>query len=182
MLTRERVIDTAVEVLRSYGLADLSMRRLARELQVQPGALYWHVTSKQELLVEVAGRLLDEVALPAPGGDPALAVRAVATDIRAALLRVPDSADVVALAYAVQPTTLQAVRRLGEALGRLGLRGAAAEHATALVVHHVLGSVVSVQNQRATAAGENMLHAAGGQDACFQAGMGIILAGLSAPL
>ena len=53
-LSRDQVVDTAVEILRRYGLADLSMRRLARELGVAPGALYWHVTSKQELLVEVA--------------------------------------------------------------------------------------------------------------------------------
>ena len=50
MLSRERIVDAAFSVLRDYGLADLSMRRLAKELGVQAGALYWHVPSKQDLL------------------------------------------------------------------------------------------------------------------------------------
>ena len=33
-----------------YGIADLTMRRLARELDVTPGALYWHFANKQQLL------------------------------------------------------------------------------------------------------------------------------------
>ena len=38
-LSREQVIATAVDLLRRYGHGDLSMRRLARELGVAPGAL-----------------------------------------------------------------------------------------------------------------------------------------------
>ena len=39
-LSRDKILHTAYEVLATYGLADLSMRRLASELQVAPGALY----------------------------------------------------------------------------------------------------------------------------------------------
>jgi AcrR family transcriptional regulator len=42
-LTRRQIVDAAMDILRNYGLGDLSMRRLARDLGVQPGALYWHV-------------------------------------------------------------------------------------------------------------------------------------------
>jgi TetR/AcrR family tetracycline transcriptional repressor len=65
-LTRDQVEDTALAILTRFGLADLSMRRLARELDVQVGALYWHVKSKQELLVGVAARLLS--GLDGPDG------------------------------------------------------------------------------------------------------------------
>src|SRR6185437_8817098 len=37
------------------------MRRLARELNVSPGALYWHFANKQELLGAVADRILESV-------------------------------------------------------------------------------------------------------------------------
>ena len=36
-LSRDKILHTAYEVLATYGLADLSMRRLASELQVAPG-------------------------------------------------------------------------------------------------------------------------------------------------
>ena len=55
---RAGIVAKATEILDNYGLADLTMRRLARELDVTVGALYWHFTSKQELLGAVADELL----------------------------------------------------------------------------------------------------------------------------
>ena len=69
-LSRDQVVATAVDLLRRYGLADLTMRRLARELGVAPGAIYWHVANKQELLVEVADVLLGRIAEPSPDRPP----------------------------------------------------------------------------------------------------------------
>ena len=57
-LSRDKILHTAYEVLATYGLADLSMRRLASELQVAPGALYYHVRSKQHLLVLLSDYIL----------------------------------------------------------------------------------------------------------------------------
>src|SRR5687768_3166484 len=76
-LSREQVVTTAVGLLRRYGLGDLSMRRLARELGVAPGALYWHVANKQELLVEVADVLLAEIPEPPTDRPPAEALTGV---------------------------------------------------------------------------------------------------------
>ena len=88
-LSREQVVATAVDLLRRYGLGDLSMRRLARELGVAPGALYWHVANKQELLVEVADVLLAEIPEPAGDRPPAEALAALAVAVREASCRCP---------------------------------------------------------------------------------------------
>ena len=61
-LHKRDVVDQATELLDYYGIADLTMRRLARELDVTPGALYWHFANKQELLGAVADRILAPVA------------------------------------------------------------------------------------------------------------------------
>ena len=45
-------------------MADLTMRRLARALEVTPGTLYWHFPSKQDLLGGIASQLL--AAVPSP--------------------------------------------------------------------------------------------------------------------
>ena len=45
-------------MLDRYGLADLTMRRLATELGVQPSALYHHFPNKQALLAAVADEVL----------------------------------------------------------------------------------------------------------------------------
>ena len=57
-LHKRDVVDMATSLLDNYGIADLSMRRLARELNVSPGALYWHFANKQQLLGAVADRIL----------------------------------------------------------------------------------------------------------------------------
>ncbi|MCB1743059.1 MAG: helix-turn-helix transcriptional regulator, partial [Gammaproteobacteria bacterium] len=49
-LHKQDVVEAATALLDDYGIADLSMRRLARELAVSPGALYWHFANKQQLL------------------------------------------------------------------------------------------------------------------------------------
>ena len=55
------MLTQAVATLDRYGFADLSMRRLAASLGVQPGALYWHFANKQTLLLAVAEVILDPV-------------------------------------------------------------------------------------------------------------------------
>ena len=58
-LHKRDVVDAATAILDEYGIADLTMRRLARELKVTPGALYWHFANKQHLLGAVADRILE---------------------------------------------------------------------------------------------------------------------------
>ena len=70
-LSIDRICEAALTVLDRDGLAELTMRRLADELGTGPASLYRHVASREELLVEVADRVLGE--LPAP--DPALGWR-----------------------------------------------------------------------------------------------------------
>jgi AcrR family transcriptional regulator len=68
-LHKRDVVAKAAAILDSYGIADLTMRRLARELDVTPGALYWHFANKQELLGAVADRVLAPAcADPEPTG------------------------------------------------------------------------------------------------------------------
>jgi TetR/AcrR family tetracycline transcriptional repressor len=57
---REQIIDTAMFLLDRDGLEGVTLRRVAAELHVHVGALYWHVRSKQELLDEMANALLSE--------------------------------------------------------------------------------------------------------------------------
>lgn len=147
-LSHDQVIDAAAGLLRKHGLADLTMRRLARELEVQPGALYWHVDNKQTLLVRVAERMLADVTTAA-GAEPLTGIRQLARGIRAAVLPVPDGSDVVALSYALDSGSIPVFVRLRHLVGSLCDSPAATAAATDLVVHHVLGSTGAQQNRRA---------------------------------
>jgi AcrR family transcriptional regulator len=68
-LNRERVLQAAVALADDIGLAPLSMRRLAQELDVVPMALYKHVANKDELLDGMIDVIITEIDPPATGLD-----------------------------------------------------------------------------------------------------------------
>jgi AcrR family transcriptional regulator len=68
-LNRDRVLQAAVALADDVGLAPLSMRRLAQELDVVPMALYKHVANKDELLDGMIDVIITEIDPPATGLD-----------------------------------------------------------------------------------------------------------------
>jgi TetR/AcrR family tetracycline transcriptional repressor len=102
-LHREDVIRAAVELLDEVGLDRLTTRALTTRLGVRPGALYWHVRSKGELLAAIASEIMREVydIEAAPEGDAgesaawAEQTTAFAHRLRRALLAHRDGARVV---------------------------------------------------------------------------------------
>ena len=49
-VTRDDVVQTAIQLLQEVGLDGLTLRRLATELGISAPTLYWHVRDKRELL------------------------------------------------------------------------------------------------------------------------------------
>jgi TetR/AcrR family tetracycline transcriptional repressor len=145
--SRDDVAQAALRILDDYGLADLTMRRLAAVLEVQPSALYWHFPNKQALLAEVAERIVSP-ARPHAGPDLGWAevVMAESLGLRDALLAYRDGAEVVSSTFALG---------IGDSTPRALLRAAfergfdpetSARAATALL-HFILGHV-SHEQQR----------------------------------
>lgn len=148
-LTRTDVVDAAVALLDGYGLADLSMRRLATSLGVAPGALYWHVANKQALLGAVADRILLRVAttdLPAEDEWDARLL-AVAGALRDALLSHRDGAEVVAASLAARQVSVPIRERLAEPVRAAGLAEDEADPAALAVLHFVLGATTDEQSR-----------------------------------
>ena len=64
VLTTERILDTAEEVLRRYGPDKTTVVDVARALKVSHGSVYRHFASKSALRDAVAGRWLQRVSAP----------------------------------------------------------------------------------------------------------------------
>jgi AcrR family transcriptional regulator len=54
--TRERIIESAVELFAAKGFHGASVAEIGTHADVQPGALYYHIRSKHELLWEILQR------------------------------------------------------------------------------------------------------------------------------
>lgn len=57
MSTRERIIDTAIELFNQEGTADVSTNHIARALGISPGNLYYHFRNKEEIIRAIYARL-----------------------------------------------------------------------------------------------------------------------------
>lgn len=69
LLSRERIRETALELVDRDGLTELSMRKLAAALGVQAASLYSHYDTKERLLEDIASSIMSEVDTSEFAGD-----------------------------------------------------------------------------------------------------------------
>jgi TetR/AcrR family tetracycline transcriptional repressor len=130
-LTRALITDAALAILTEFGLGDLSMRRLARDLGVQPSALYWHVKNKQDVFVLLAERMSAQVdslqggsRQGGPNTETQTGIAEALAALRTVLLRYRDGAEIFTVAYAqagteVLPGTLTAAAAAADRTGEV---------------------------------------------------------------
>lgn len=184
-LHKPDVVDAATTLLDSYGIADLTMRRLARELDVSPGALYWHFANKQQLLGAVADRILDSVGdVPAGWRDR---IAGICRRLRDALLSHTDGAELVSASFAAgqSEAMAQILGQLAEAATDAGVGDAHAVIAARTIVYYVLGFTADEQSRlQWDAAGAELpeQQSIWSEDATnrFAFGIDLLVAGISA--
>jgi AcrR family transcriptional regulator len=140
-LTREAILDGALQLIDREGLDALTMRSLADRLGVVPMALYRHVANKDDLIDGVLDHAAGEVVVPAPGLGWREGLDALARSIRDTMLRHP----AIAARVIDRPTLGPASILIGEyGLGLLcdgGFDARTAERGLNLVVVYALGFV-----------------------------------------
>ncbi|MGB9640658.1 MAG: TetR/AcrR family transcriptional regulator [Anaerolineales bacterium] len=58
-MTRDDILDAAAQIFRQKGYHAASMQDIANAVQLQKASLYYHVNSKQEILLMILDRALD---------------------------------------------------------------------------------------------------------------------------
>jgi AcrR family transcriptional regulator len=81
------VLRTAIALADERGVAELTMRKLAKELGIEAMSLYHHVAGKDDLLDGMIDIVFSEIDAPAADGDWKAELRKRAVSTRAALLR-----------------------------------------------------------------------------------------------
>jgi TetR/AcrR family transcriptional regulator, tetracycline repressor protein len=147
-LRKSDVLNGALALLDEDGLDGLTMRKLATQLDVQAGALYWHFENKQSLLDALAEKLVEGVGAPVPPGtwDERLAI--LAGRLRDNLLAHRDGARVVAGTYVAEPNTLLAGKASVDILYEAGIPLDQAGWITFAIFYYVLGHTIEEQSQR----------------------------------
>jgi AcrR family transcriptional regulator len=142
-LTQERIVRAAIGLLDADGLEGLSMRSLGERLGSAATAVYWHVRSKDNLVMLASDEVWNEIELPDLDTlDWRAAGVMMAEDLFRMLTRHP---------WLVQALGSHLLRGPGKArhddyslavYEKAGFAGAEADQATAVVFMFVLGNAI----------------------------------------
>jgi len=138
-LTRQRVLEAAVELADRDGIESVSMRRLAHQLGIEAMSLYTHVRSKEDLLDGMVDVVMAEVPSPAATDDWKSALRATILGAREALRRHPWAPSVIETRVAPGPATLRQFDRVMGILREGGCSLELTHHALHLLGSRLLG-------------------------------------------
>ena len=141
-LSRERIVEAAVEVLDAAGEAGLTFKVLTERLATGPGAIYWHVANKGELLDAATDGVIAAALDIEPAGSPQDKVHAVALGLFYAIEHHPWLATQLSTQLS-RSAGGSVAPRIFEAVGRqvraLGVPEAGWFAATSVLVHYILG-------------------------------------------
>src|ERR1700721_3934590 len=120
-LSRESIIEASIQLLDSSGEGGLTFRTLSERLATGPGAIYWHIANKSELLTAACDAIVaGTMNAPVVGATPEATIRALALGMFDAI----DAHPWVGSALTHAPGQLPMVRileRIGQQVRALGV-------------------------------------------------------------
>jgi AcrR family transcriptional regulator len=156
-LSRDAIVEVALRLADAEGLAAVSMRRIAAELDARTMSLYHHVARKEDVLAlmvdTVSAEVLIQEPLPASWRE---AITLIARREREVASRHPWMSDVVGLQLEVGPNMLRHSEQTLAALAGLELTPDQALAVATAVDHYVLGVTVRERWTMVTSAAEDV--------------------------
>jgi AcrR family transcriptional regulator len=138
-LSRERIVEASIHILDTAGENGLTVRAVTAHLSTGRGAIYHHITGKDELLAAAADGVISQVTARAVTEAPAEALRALSLGIFDAI----DAHPWVGAQLSrepFQPAVLRIWKGIGEQLRKLGITGTAQSDAGSALANYVLGA------------------------------------------
>ncbi|MEU8970049.1 TetR/AcrR family transcriptional regulator [Streptomyces monashensis] len=144
LLSTDRIVETARELVDREGLAAVSTRRLAAELGVSGPSLYNHFRTKDQILEAVADSVsaLVDLAMFEDGRDWRTALHDWAVSYRAALREHPNIVPVLARGPGRRPAALRLADAVYGAMVDAGWPPAQATSIGALMRYFIMGSAL----------------------------------------
>jgi AcrR family transcriptional regulator len=138
-LTRERILNRALELADESGFEALSMRKLGEALGYEAMSLYRHVSNKGDLLGGMLDLVLAEWELPAAEGEWDDAIRRSAVSVHDSLRRHLWAPSILLTMQGVRPTRLAYMDALLGRLHAAGFDDDATYHAYHVLDGHIFG-------------------------------------------
>lgn len=148
LLDLPTIVDVALAIARTEGMAALSMRRIADELGRSPMALYRHVADRQALVLAMLDAVAARIALPAPADDPRTEITGLMHAVHHAVQGEPWVVPALVQEGLASPRILPVLDRMFAALARAGRHGTAALSAHSLLWEFAYGELLTSHHDR----------------------------------
>lgn len=145
-LTRERILEGAVQLADAEGVESLTMRQLAAHLQTKPMSIYYHVPGKEAILAGMVDRIFGEIERPPVDLDWKPAMRRRCISMREVLARHPWAPPLMESRETPGPETLGHHDAVIACLKRGGLSLQMIAHAYATLDSYVYGFALQEAN------------------------------------
>ena len=145
-LSRDRVLQAALQLADEGGIESLSMRKLAQVLGVKAMSLYNHVANKNDIIEGIVDRVMGEIELPDFDADWKSAMRRRAISAHQVLLRHPWAAIAIMSGVNVGPAALRYVDATLGCLREAGFSWEMADHAWNVMDSHIYGFTLQALN------------------------------------
>src|SRR5580698_4397002 len=138
-LSHKGIVDAAIEILDSSGEGGLTFRTLSERLATGPGALYWHIANKSDLLTAACDAIVARTmeAIP-PGAKPKANLRALALGMFDAIDAHPWVGSALAQAPGEMPMG-RILEPLGQQVRALGVEGDTQWAVVGALLDYILG-------------------------------------------
>jgi AcrR family transcriptional regulator len=187
--TKERIVETAIAILNRDGADSLSMRTLAKELNIKAASLYWHFESKHTLFCAIAEHMCEGMTVDGAS------LTSDYEAYREMLLSVRDSVVVFENSHPNTPRRIAIIKSISERLLKLGVKPEHMMTVSNMLNNYVLSFVADEQRFKNTPPEvlEKLLGALGDDerfmfeskrdfDEQFALGLSIVFAGIKAVL
>lgn len=145
-LSRERILQAAMNYANQQGIESLSMRKLAEQLKVEAMSLYNHVAHKEDLLNGMVEAVVSEIDVPDMSLQWQDALRQRAHSAHQVLLRYPWAALLIVSRLNVGPAMLRYVDATIGCLVQAGFSYPLADHAWNAIDSHIYGFTLQELN------------------------------------
>ncbi|MDD4912164.1 MAG: TetR/AcrR family transcriptional regulator [Sideroxydans sp.] len=141
-LSRERILNVALDLADTNGLDSVSMRQVAQGLGVEAMSLYKHVSNKEDLLDGIVELVVAEMSLPSPSAAWKDALRERAYTVRKTLNSHPWAANLIESRSSIGPMRLRHNDSMIGILRKAGFSIELAFHSMIALTSYVYGFVI----------------------------------------
>jgi AcrR family transcriptional regulator len=138
-LSRERIIEASIELLDSDGKGGLTFRTLSERLATGPGAIYWHIANKSDLLTAACDAIIARtIDACVAGAKPKATIRALALGLFDAIDAHPWVGSALTSPAGLVPM-VRILEPLGQQVRALGVPDKEQWATVSALLHYILG-------------------------------------------